>query len=598
MRHIDHIANLLKNYVPDVPDVSYVLKKSAQNLSGFFYSLKPPQPKYANMRHKVLKVHAADNVLVALTDLNRGESVSHEGNNYQLKEQIPLKHKFAIKNFSRGDSIRMYGVLVGQATEQIPVGALLSTENVKHSTGNYTIGVRKTDWQAPEVSRWAAKTFEGYHRADGRVGTANHWLVIPLVFCENRNIRMIRESMLKDLGYGRNKDYALDVRKLMGLHQQGASMEEILATDIQMTAAKARQNRFFPHVDGIKFLTHSGGCGGTREDAQVLCDLLAAYIHHPNVAGATVLSLGCQNAQIKDLENAIARVAPDFNKPLYIFEQQKSKSEPQLIAEAVKHTFVGLSQANRIERKPAALSKLIVGLECGGSDGFSGISANPTLGQVSDLVVSLGGTTILAEFPELCGVEQELSDRCASTALADKFGRLMRAYQASAEAVGSGFDMNPSPGNIRDGLITDAIKSAGAAKKGGTSPVKGVLDYTEQATEMGLNLLCTPGNDVESTTGLAASGANLILFTTGLGTPTGNPVTPVIKVSTNNMLHERMADIIDFNTGDIISGEATIEEKGAELLDYMIEVASGRAIPRAVALGQDDFIPWKRGVSL
>lgn len=550
------------------------------------------------MRHKVLKVHPSDNVLVALTDLQTGDAVEYEGNGYQIVEDIPHKHKFAIKDFKSGDPIHMYGVLVGTATSPIPKGGLLSTENIKHSSQDYTVGKRKTDWIAPNISHWDGKTFQGFHRADGRVGTVNNWLVIPLVFCENRNIRMIKEIMSKELGYGQDKDYHLNVRKLMKMQRAGASSEDLLATDIHMNAEKARQNRFFSNIDGIKFLTHQGGCGGTRQDSETLINLLAGYINHPNVAGATVLSLGCQIAQIKDLERSIARIAPEFNKPLYLFEQQKSKSEPGLIADAVKHTFVGMSQANELSRKDASLNKLTIGLECGGSDGFSGISANPVLGQVSDYVVALGGTTILSEFPELCGVEQELSDRCITEDLARKFGHIMKSYQSAASAVGSGFDMNPSPGNIRDGLITDAIKSAGAAKKGGTSPVTDVLDYTEQAAKPGLNLLCTPGNDVESTTGLAGSGANIILFTTGLGTPTGNPVSPVIKVSTNNALYERMKDIIDFNTGDIISGKATIEEKGTELLDYIIEVASGRAVPRAVALGQDDFIPWKRGVSL
>lgn len=553
---------------------------------------------HKTMRHKVLKIHPSDNVLVALTDLSTGESVNYEGNTYQVVENISGKHKFALKDFQPGDAIYMYGVLVGKAMKPIPTGGVLSTENVKHSSQDYTIGKRKTNWNAPDISKWNGGTFQGFHRSDGRVGTANYWLVIPLVFCENRNIRMIREIMLKELGYGQDKDYQLNIRKLMDMQQAGASAEELLGADIQMTAEKAWQNRFFPNVDGIKFLTHEGGCGGTRQDSETLCNLLAGYINHPNVAGATVMSLGCQNAQIRDLERSLEKIAPNFDKPLYTFEQQRSKSEPKLIADAVKHTFVGLSKANEQTRKDAPLSKLIVGLECGGSDGFSGISANPVLGQVSDLVVRLGGTSILSEFPELCGVEQELSDRCVTEDLARKFGKIMQDYQAAANAVGSGFDMNPSPGNIRDGLITDAIKSAGAAKKGGTSPVTDVLDYTEQATNAGLNLLCTPGNDVESTTGLAGSGANLILFTTGLGTPTGNPVAPIIKVSTNDALYERMEDIIDFNTGGVISGESTIEEKGAELLDYMIEVASGRAIPRAVALGQDDFIPWKRGVSL
>jgi altronate hydrolase len=212
--------------------------------------------------------------------------------------------------------------------------------------------------------------------------------------------------------------------------------------------------------------------------------------------------------------------------------------------------------------------------------------------------VTLGGSVILAEFPELCGVEQELSDHCVDEATADKFMQLMRVYNAKAEADGSGFYMNPSPGNIRDGLITDAIKSAGAAKKGGTSPVTAVIDYPELANQPGLNLFCTPGNDVESTTAEVAAGANIVLFTTGLGTPTGNPITPVVKLSTNTKTFEKMPDIIDINCGTIIEGEESIEEAAHRILDYVIQVASGEVVPKAVLLGQDDFIPWRRGVSL
>ncbi|HMC98707.1 MAG TPA: UxaA family hydrolase, partial [Ferruginibacter sp.] len=352
------------------------------------------------------------------------------------------------------------------------------------------------------------------------------------------------------------------------------------------------------NIDGIKFLNHQGGCGGIRQDAAVLSKLLASYASHPNVAGVTVLSLGCQNLQVQDLQNDLKQLHPDFDKPLLIFEQQQSQSEEQLIADAIQKTFEGLIEANNIERKPAPLSKLTIGVKCGGSDGFSGISANPSVGYCSDLLVALGGKVLLAEFPELCGVEQNLIDRTVDEAAAKKFIDLMTAYSESALKVGSGFHMNPSPGNIKDGLITDAIKSAGAAKKGGTSPVVDVLDYTEIATKPGLNLVCTPGNDVEATTGKAASGATLILFTTGLGTPTGNPVCPTIKVSTNSNLTKRMNDIIDIDTGPVIEGEKTIEQMGEDILEYCIKAASGEVIPKAVQLNQDDFIPWKRGVSL
>ncbi len=310
------------------------------------------------------------------------------------------------------------------------------------------------------------------------------------------------------------------------------------------------------------------------------------------------MSLGCQNLQVQDLVNDLKQLNPNFEKPLYIFEQQQSQSEEQLIAEAIQKTFSGLIEINKQERRPAPLSKLCIGVKCGGSDGFSGISANPAVGYCSDLVVALGGRILLAEFPELCGVEQNLIDRTKEEAAARKFISLMTSYNESALKVGSGFHMNPSPGNIKDGLITDAIKSAGAAKKGGTSPVVDVLDYTEPATKPGLNLVCTPGNDVEATTGKAASGATLILFTTGLGTPTGNPVCPTIKVSTNSNLTKRMNDIIDIDCGPVIEGDKTIEQMGEDILEYCIKAASGEVIPKAVLLNQDDFIPWKRGVSL
>ena len=204
----------------------------------------------------------------------------------------------------------------------------------------------------------------------------------------------------------------------------------------------------------------------------------------------------------------------------------------------------------------------------------------------------------MSEFPELCGIEQELCDRCSDRETAARFSGLMNTYNQRAKEAGSGFDMNPSPGNIRDGLITDAIKSAGAAKKGGTSPVMDVLDYPDKVSKAGLNLLCTPGNDVESTTAEVAAGANIVLFTTGLGTPTGNPIAPVVKVSSNTALAQRMPDIIDYDTGPVIEGMKTIEQSAADLLDLVIDVASGKKDVAAMRLGQDDFIPWKRGISL
>lgn len=548
------------------------------------------------MSNKFLKIHPDDNVLVALTDLSKGEQISYNGNTFTLVNDIPAKHKFLEKALTPEQEIKMYGVLVGKALISIPAGGVITTQNVKHQASTFSEKTQKVTWKAPDVSKWKDRNFMGYHRADGQVGVANYWLVVPLVFCENRNIDVIKQAFEENLGFGQPDVYKDYVKELVTLFQKGDS-DSISTQTLQ--AVKSKNNKkVFNNIDGIKFLTHSGGCGGIRQDAEALCALLAGYIHNPNVAGATVLSLGCQNAQVDILTEKIEKLNKNFSKPLIILEHQKEGTEQELLQQAIQKTFLALIEADKQQRKPAPLSKLVVGLECGGSDGFSGISANPAIGHTSDLLAALGGASILSEFPELCGVEQELINRCVNDKSADRFIQLMRAYAKSAEAVGSGFDMNPSPGNIKDGLITDAMKSAGAAKKGGTSPVSDVLDYGEYVTQPGLNLLCTPGNDVESTTALAGAGASIILFTTGLGTPTGNPISPVIKVSSNSKLAQKMPDLIDINTGTVIEGTKTIEQVGEEILDYIISLASGEIKTKAMELNQDDFIPWKRGVSL
>ncbi|PST83798.1 altronate hydrolase [Pedobacter yulinensis] len=546
------------------------------------------------MNQRILQIHEKDNVLVALADLPAGSSLTFKGETFYLTEEIPAKHKFFMQDLDAGAAVTMYGVLVGRTQVPVTRGSRMRTENTKHAAEPYAYRDAVYNWQAPDTTAWQQRTFDGYHRADGRVGTANYWLFIPTVFCENRNLDVIKEALHNELGYSVNEQYKRYTQSLAQAYREGRALPD---ASVQFAAAEPA-NRLFQNIDGIKFLNHSGGCGGTRQDADTLSKLLAAYADHPNVAGVTLLSLGCQHLQVADFQRDLAARNPAFGKPLLIFEQQRTQSEAQLIADAIRQTFEGLIAANRTGRQPAPLSKLSVGVKCGGSDGFSGISANPAVGHCADLLVGLGAQVLLAEFPELCGVEQELIDRTPERRVAEKFIRLMTEYDEMAHRVGSGFFMNPSPGNIRDGLITDAMKSAGAAKKGGSAPVADVLDYTEPAIRPGLNLVCTPGNDVEATTGKAAAGATLILFTTGLGTPTGNPVCPTIKIATNSALASRMSDIIDIDTGPVIRGEKSLAEMGADILEYCIEVASGRSLPKAVQLNQDDFIPWKRGVSL
>jgi len=544
---------------------------------------------------KFLQIDLLDNVLVALKPMEKGTTINWMGNSFDLAEDIPGKHKFFIKDLQAGDKVIMYGLTVGTIQQPVTRGSRITVDNTQHATDNFDYRNVSFQWQAPDVSKYSHSTFNGYHRKDGRVGTANYWLFIPTVFCENRNLDVIKEALHNELGYSVTDTFKAYTHQLVAAFKNG---EDINTINLSPDTITKNSDRLFNNIDGIKFLNHQGGCGGTRQDAATLSKLLVAYADHPNVAGITLMSLGCQHLQVKDFLNDLQQRNPQFDKPLLIFEQQQSESESHLIKNAIRHTFLQLIEANKAERQPAPLSKLCIGVKCGGSDGFSGISANPAVGHCADLLVALGGTVLLAEFPELCGAEQELIDRSVNETTARKFMQLMNDYNQLAHAVGSGFHMNPSPGNIKDGLITDAMKSIGACKKGGTSPVTDVLDYTEPSVKSGLNLVCTPGNDVEATTGKAASGATLILFTTGLGTPTGNPVSPVIKIATNTSLANRMSDIIDIDTGSIIEGKSSINEMGEVILDYVIRAASGEVIPKAVLLGQDDFIPWKRGVSL
>jgi altronate hydrolase len=552
--------------------------------------------------HTVLKLHPKDNVIVALQNLKAGEIVDFEGINYEIQHDLDAKHKFVTEDLAVGNHVTMYGVLVGKATKYIKRGAQITTFNLKHESDPYSVEKREPTvaWTPLDVDSWKNKTFNGYYRNDGSVGIRNYWLVVPLVFCENRNILVMKDAFERELGYSQPEIYRNQVRDLLSAYKSGnfEEIEKVQLAEQEDEAIKSSPSHLFPNVDGIKFLTHETGCGGTNQDTDALCDLFAGMIVNPNVAGVTVLSLGCQKSQIDYLKSEVLKRNPKFDRPILYFDQQTYGTENAMMSDAIRETFKGIIEINKQSRKPAPLNKLNIGLKCGGSDGFSGISANPAIGHLSDIIVSLGGTTLLAEFPELCGVEQELINRCVDEEKAQKFAFLMKEYSDQAAAVGATFDMNPSVGNIKDGLITDAIKSAGAAKKGGTAPVAGVLNYTEQATEPGLQLLCTPGNDVLATTGMAASGATIILFTTGLGTPTGNPITPTVKISTNNKLAQKMSDIIDFSSGKIITGEETIEQNGESLLNWLIGLANGDYLTKAETLGQDDFIPWKRGVNL
>ena len=542
-----------------------------------------------------LQIEQGDNLIVALRTIEAGSVVTIDNRTITIRQEIPAKQKFALNDLGVGDETVMYGVIVGQATQQIQAGELISTTNLKHATTAYSEEHQSFQWQPPALYEGMDSEFMGFRRENGKAGTANYWIFVPLVFCSNQELNLLKEVLPRALGYTARSRYEQLADGLADRIKSGGSLSEPV---IKMEMFDQPSLPLFPNVDGVRFLTHSLGCGSTPDDVEDLCVLLANYITHPNVAGATVISLGCQIAEISVLKEKIREKDPQGFKKVFFYDRQTWNHTADMHEAIIRQTFAALKQADNVIREPIPLSELVVGVECGGSDGFSGISANPVIGRMIDHIVGAGGSAILSEFPELCGVENELVARCKDRQTAERFMDLLSRYRKKAQAAGFDFDFNPSPGNIRDGLITDAMKSAGAAKKGGTAAVVGVLDYTESIAASGLNLLCTPGNDVESTTALVGSGANLIVFSTGLGTPTGNPIVPVIKVATNSDLARRLEQMIDFDAGQVISGENTIDGLAEKLERLCLETASGHYKTKSFRLGQEDFIPWKRGVSL
>jgi altronate hydrolase len=529
---------------------------------------------------KILRIEASDNLIVALKDLSAGETVRWGDDGFTLVTDVRAKHKFAAENVPEGGEVTLYGTVVGVATRPIVRGAAVGTDDIRHATAPVDLtDTAPRAWTPPDVARHRDRTFMGVVRDDGRVGTANHWLVLPLVFCENRNAAKLAATLGRVLGYA------------------DAGFDDFARGLVGGDAAAPTRPRPFPNVDGIRALSVDSGCGGAASDCRTLCDVLAAYADHPNVAGITVFSLGCEKSQIDEFRAALDRRNPAFSKPALYYRQQDWDSEEKMMRRALEETHAALAVADRAVRRPVPLSKLKIGVKCGGSDGFSGISANPAMGIVSDWVVALGGGSVLAEFPELCGAEGEILARCDTLDKKTRFLELMRRYETVAEFFGTTIADNPSFGNIQDGLITDAIKSCGAAKKGGTAPVAAVLDYAEPMPDAGLSLACTPGNDVLAVSGQVAAGANLVIFSTGLGTPTGNPIVPVVKISTNSAIAHRLADMIDFDCGPVIDGEP-LERVAADLFETVIAVAGGERRVKADRLEQYDFMLWKRSLDL
>ncbi len=485
-----------------------------------------------------------DVVAVALEDLKAGQTVKTAQGNVTLKDDITRGHKFALYDLNEGDQIIKYGYSIGHATCPIQKGQHVHSQNVKTNlsgTKDYTYNrVEKTELKKVE------RTFEGYVRADGQVGIRNEVWIIPTVFCVNH-----------------------------------------IAKELETYAREKLED--FTNVDGCYALTHPYGCSQMGEDQSTTQKLLASLTRHPNAGAILVLGLGCENNNLSVFKKFL-----DLNDDRLMFlNTQDVEDELEAGYEIIDSL---LQKANESKRETVPLSKLRIGLKCGGSDGLSGITANPLIGRVSDLIVGAGGTSVMTEVPEMFGAEQILMNRAKNEDVFKKTVSLINDFKEYFKSHGETVSENPSPGNKAGGITTLEDKSLGCVQKGGKAKVEDTIRYAETIKSSGLNLLNAPGNDGVSCSALAACGVNMILFSTGRGTPFST-VVPTIKISTNNALFEKKGgNWIDFNAGAIVDGK-DFDELAMELLDYILAIASGQ---KSVSEKRDfhELLIWKDGVTL
>jgi altronate hydrolase/galactarate dehydratase len=500
------------------------------------------------MPDAIIRLHAIDNLVIALTDLPKG--ATPVGLGVTLPGAVPRGHKIAVCAIAKGETVLRYGQSIGQATEDIPAGGHIHSHNLgmgPHST-DYAIGQHATP-----LPPLAERTFMGYHRSDGQVGTRNYIGILTSVNCSGSVARFIAEAAEKD---------------------------PVLSS--------------MPNIDGFVPIVHNSGCGmsGVNEGYDTLMRTLKGYARNANFGGILLVGLGCEVLQVPDLVGQ-GRLRPDGN-----FRYMTIQGTGGTRATIVKGLEVLREMAEvaaKVARAPAPVSKLTIGLQCGGSDGYSGITANPALGVASDLLVRMGGTTILSETPEIYGAEHLLTRRAVSTEVGEKLIERIKWWEHYTALNGGEMDNNPSPGNKRGGLTTILEKSLGAVAKGGTAPLAGVYKFAEPITTPGFVYMDSPGYDPCSVTGQIASGATMIVFTTGRGSVSGYKPSPCIKLATNNEMYQRMAEDMDINCGDIIDG-VSIEAKGAEILEKIIAVASGeQTLSEELGFGGAEFVPWQLG---
>ena len=491
-----------------------------------------------------LRIHEKDNVAVALKPLEKGQVLHFpEGLDLVCQEDIPQGHKIALRSLVEGEAIIKYGARIGLATADIPQGTWIHTHNIRPGLGEVRDYRYEPDF-AP-LPAGEQRHFQGYRRPDGRVGIRNEIWIIPTVGCVN-NIAQ-------------------------HLERQGS------------------QRFVRGSVEAVYAFPHPYGCSQMGDDQENTRKILSALIQHPNAAAVLVLGLGCENSGIEVLKGYLG----DYDQArLRFLNCQDSTDE---LAEGLELLEELAAYAGQFQREEIPASELVVGLKCGGSDGLSGITANPTVGRFSDLLIAQGGSTILTEVPEMFGAETQLMARCSSEELFHKTVALINDFKEYFMRHGQTIYENPSPGNKQGGISTLEDKSLGCTQKSGNAPISGVLAYGEPLQAHGLNLLSAPGNDLVAATALAASGAHMVLFTTGRGTPFACPV-PTLKISTNNRIYEQKKNWIDYNCGTMVDG-VSLDELGQGLLDLVLSVASGQKLKSEEA-GFHDMAIFKQGVTL
>lgn len=493
----------------------------------------------------ILKINERDNVAVALDTITEGETFSVDSLSIKALEKIDKGHKIALRDIKQGENVIKYGFPIGHATTDIKAGQWVHTHNVKTNLGeisSYEYNPHLSDAEKVETDI----SFKGYLREDGRVGVRNEIWIIPTVGCVNRNVNMIAQIASQKYAGAKN-------------------------------------------VEGFYAYTHPYGCSQLGQDHLRTQTILANLVKHPNAGGVLVLGLGCENNNIDEFKKVMGEYNPDKVKFLVAQEvEDEIQAGVDLIGELVEY-------ASRFERKDCPISELVVGLKCGGSDAFSGITANPLVGSFSDKLISYGGSTILTEVPEMFGAETILMNRAINREVFEKTVKLINDFKEYFMRYNQPIYENPSPGNKKGGITTLEEKSLGCTQKGGTSDVVDVLNYGDVVKEKGLSLLNGPGNDIVASTVLAAAGCQIILFTTGRGTPLGTAV-PTIKISTNSDLYSRKSNWMDFDAGRLLAGES-MEKLTEELLDYVIKVASGQKC-KAEEMGFREIAIFKDGVTL